>query len=69
MIAKRIKLRLDYCGAMVNWYIWRDAALNHWLLLTDDGCERVLESRWVDSVPRVRTIAENYGCTITQSLS
>jgi hypothetical protein len=36
---------------------------NYWILKDHDQYERVLEKTWIDSVPRIQAIADNYGMT------
>jgi hypothetical protein len=51
-------------GRAYRWHFWRDhRAPATWMLETHDGTQRTLESTWIDSVPVILRIADNYGMT------
>lgn len=41
--------------------------MSGWNLITHDGCERFSEGGWIDFVPFVHRIADNYGMTTNLS--
>ena len=45
----------------LKWAFKREG--NYWLLRDHENYIRVLENTWIDSVPRIQTIANNYGVT------
>lgn len=50
-------------GERFKWAFWRDPRKPaHWMLRDHEGYVRTLEPTWADSVPRIRLIADNYGC-------
>lgn len=53
----------DSNGKRYTWAFWRDPLRNLWVLREHEGYGRNLESRWIDSVPRIQTILGNYGLT------
>jgi len=51
-------------GKQYRWYFWRDGRNPaSWMLETHDGCVRTLEKVWIDTIPKIQLIAENYGMT------
>jgi hypothetical protein len=50
-------------GHRYSWKFWRDPVLGLWFLQDYTGYTRTLESRWADSVLRIRVILENHGMT------
>lgn len=70
-MAQRIRFKLSHSsGAAFYWTIYREPRTTQgplWMLRTHDGAERGLERTWLDSVPLVRLIAENHGCTCNLS--
>lgn len=51
-------------GERFVWRCWRDGRYPAgWVLRThDDAHDRELAGNWIDSVPAIRLIADNYGC-------
>lgn len=49
----------DRAGRRYQWAFWRDGAM--WFLRDHEGYARALEQTWLQSVPRIRAILENYG--------
>lgn len=70
MKTMRIRL-LDNHGTAYFWSAYREKTTSghFWMLRDHTGYIRACESRWVDSVPRIKAVAENHGLTISQSLS
>ena len=60
---KRNLTARDAEGVEYKWAFWRDARAGLWFLEDHEGCERVLEGTWAESLPRIKTILENYGFT------
>lgn len=65
----RIRLE-DADGNKFAWSVKREIRKPaSWVLKDHNGYERVLESVWAASVPRIKLIAENHGLSLAQELS
>lgn len=62
----RLKME-DDDGSVYWWTCWRDKVLGYWMLQDHDGYVRNLEANWINSVPRIRLHADNYGFATTVS--
>jgi hypothetical protein len=51
----------DATGTAFSWAFWYDKGYRAWFLRDPEGYERRMESTWIDSVPRIRMVLENYG--------
>jgi hypothetical protein len=54
-------------GTRTLWKFHKDTGYNRWALVAPDGYTRFLEDTWVGSVPRIKAIADNHGCTVEVS--
>lgn len=56
-------------GDVLTWKARRHPRpIDAWVLTDHDRYDRVLESTWAMSVPRIRMIASNHGCEITTAM-
>ena len=53
-------LSSDAAGKRYRWTFWRDPVAQYWVLRDPQGHTRTLERTWVDSVPRIRGIVDNF---------
>lgn len=69
MAKMQIRLK-DEAGAVYRWRVSRDVrSPAAWMLEDHSGYQRTLESNWLDSVPRIRLIAENHNFSLLTALS
>jgi hypothetical protein len=62
-----MKIRLkDHDGKPHVWDVTR--RFNAWELTDHDGYLRVLEPTWIQSVPRIKLCADNYGLTLDRPI-
>lgn len=64
---KRTTFQARYLGdgTFYRWTFWRDARPPAgWMLQTHDGVERCIGVNWVDAVPRIKAVADNYGMVV-----
>lgn len=62
-----MKIRLtDNYGKPYAWDVTR--RFGYWELTDHDGYVRVLEPTWIQSVPRVKLCASNYGLTLDRDI-
>lgn len=51
----------DAEGTEYRWAFWYDKGYKAWFLRDSDDYERRLQATWIDSVPQIRMILDNYG--------
>ena len=48
-------------GKKFVWSFGRDPFQKAWILTDYEGYKRILESTWIDSLPRIKQVLANYG--------
>lgn len=61
MTTNKTRFSVRFDDGVKSWKFWRDENYKCWMLETHDGCLRALAANWIDSVPQIRIILENYG--------
>lgn len=59
-LPKKTRFTATQNGQRFTWKFWYDSTARLWFLEDYEGYVRTLESTWVDSVPRIRTVLANH---------